>query len=299
MTPGEHPTSTPVSGADDAHDRAHAHESTGEFAGPELQRFFDRLFDSSGVDLSGYGKRALQRRLRSFINGEGLTGLPELSDRMRDDPRFLAKVLDRLMLRVTTMFRDPAFFSVFRERVVPFLRTYPHPRLWVAACSTGQEAYSLAILLREEGLYDRCRIYATDINEAVLEQARVGVLPLGALEEYEQNYRAAGGIRSLSDYYTRGKASAVIDSAVLDRIAVFRHDLARDASFNEFHVIFCRNVLMYFDEPLRSRVHQLLGDSLVRLGFLGLGQSESLHLSRHGSHYQMLAPRQRLYRKVC
>jgi chemotaxis protein methyltransferase CheR len=295
MTPGEHPLSNRVVAAEDGPASAHAN-STG---GPDLHRFLDRLFDLSGVDLSGYGKRALQRRLRSFIKSEGLAGLPELTDRMRDDPRFLAIVLDRLMLRVTTMFRDPSFFRVFRERVVPLLRTYPYPRLWVAGCSTGQEAYSLAILLREEGLYDRCRIYATDINEAVLQEARLGALPLASLEEYEQNYRAAGGVRALSDYFTRGKASAVIDPAVLDRIAVFRHDLARDASFNEFHVIFCRNVLMYFDEALRHRVHQLFCDSLVRLGFLGLGQSESLHSTRHESHYEPLAPRQRLYRKMC
>lgn len=296
MTPGEHPTPPPrVVTPDETHANGHSPE----LAGSELSQFLDRLFDLSGVDLSGYGKRALQRRLRSLIKGEGLAGLAEMSDRIRDDPRFLAKVLDRLMLRVTTMFRDPSFFRMFRERVVPLLRTYPYPRLWVAGCSTGQEAFSLAILLREEGLYDRCRIYATDLNEAVLEQVRIGALPLASLEEYEQNYRAAGGIRSLSDYYTRGKTSAVLDPAVLDRIAVFRHDLARDASFNEFQAIFCRNVMMYFDEALRYRVHQLLTDSLVRLGFLGLGQSESLHLSRHESQYELLAPRQRLYRKMC
>lgn len=295
MTPGEHPTSPRAAAAADANGKGYGND----LGGPELHRFLDRLFDLSGVDLSGYSKRALQRRLRSLIRGEGLSGLPELGQRMQDDPRFQAKVLDRLMLRVTTMFRDPSLFRLFRERVVPLLRTYPYPRLWVAGCSTGQEAYSLAILLREEGLYDRCRIYATDINEAVLEQTRSGVLPLPSLEEYEQNYRAAGGIRTLSDYYTRGTTSAVLDPAVLERIAVFRHDLARDASFNEFHVVFCRNVLIYFDEALRYRVHQLLTDSLVRLGFLGLGQGESLHLSRHESHYELLTSRQRLYRKVC
>jgi chemotaxis protein methyltransferase CheR len=287
MMPEEHRTSTFAMATDDGHG-----------AGPELQRFLDRLFDLSGVDLSGYGKRALQRRLRSLISGEGLSGLGELSERIGADPRFLAHVLDRLMLRVTTLFRDPSFFRLFRDRVVPLLRTYPYPRLWVAGCSTGQEAYSLAILLREEGLYDRCRIYATDLNEAVLEKARSGALPLASLEEYEQNYRAAGGIRALSDYYTRNNTSAVLDPAVLERIAVFRHDLARDASFNEFHVIFCRNVLMYFDEALRYRVHQLFSDSLVRLGFLGLGQSESLHLSRRESQYELLSRRHRLYRKV-
>ena len=290
MTPSELPISARNVGVDDADGIA--------ATGPELQQFLERLFELSGVDLSGYGRRALQRRLRSLISGEGLSGLAELSDRIRDDPRFLAHVLDRLMLRVTTMFRDPSFFRLFRERIVPLLRTYPYPRLWVAGCSTGQEAYSLAIVLREEGMYDRCRIYATDINEVVLEQARRGELPLASLEEYERNYHAAGGIRSLSDYYSRGAASALIDPAVLNRIAVFRHDLARDASFNEFHVIFCRNVLMYFDEALRYRVHRLFCDSLVRLGFLGLGQSESLHLSRHEAHYELLSRRHRLYRKV-
>ena len=288
MTSGEHPSCDGPACDPDAHGKDTS----------QLQGFLERLFDLSGVDLSGYGKRALQRRLRSVIKGEGLSGLGELTERIHADPRFLARVLDRIMLRVTTMFRDPPFFRLFRERVVPVLRTYPYPRLWVAGCSTGQEAFSLAILLREEGMYDRCRIYATDINEMVLEQARAGLLPLNSLDEYEHNYRAAGGIRCLSDYYTRSERSAVLDPAVLDRIAVFRHDLARDASFNEFHVIFCRNVLMYFDEALRDRVHQLFSESLVRLGFLGLGQSEALHLTRHETDYELLTPRQRLYRRV-
>jgi chemotaxis protein methyltransferase CheR len=266
---------------------------------PGLQPFLEQLFELSGVDLRGYGRRALQRRLRSLLAGEGLESVGQLGQRMQHDPRFLEQVLDKLMLRVTTMFRDPRFFRCVRERVVPVLRTYPYPRLWVAGCSTGQEALSLAILLREEGLYERCRIYATDINEAVLEQARNGLLPLDSLDEYQLNYRAAGGVRDLADYYTRGKSWAVIDPAVLERIAVFRHDLARDASFNEFHVIFCRNVLMYFDPALRDRVHQLFRDSLVRFGFLALGQSESLHLSRHQSCYEQLSMRYRIYRKVC
>jgi chemotaxis protein methyltransferase CheR len=266
---------------------------------PGLQLFLDQLFELTGVDLSGYGRRALQRRLRSLLAREGLASVDELNERMRHDARFLEQVLDKLMLRVTTMFRDPRFFRCFRERVVPVLRTYPYPRLWVAGCSTGQEAFSLAIILREEGLYERCRIYATDINEAVLEQARSGLLPLKCLDEYQHNYRAAGGVRELSDYYTCGKSWAVVDPAVLERVAVFRHDLARDASFNEFHVIFCRNVLMYFDAALRDRVHQLFRDSLVRFGFLALGQSESLHLSRHQSCYEQLSMRHRIYRKVC
>ena len=266
---------------------------------PGLQPFLEQLFELSGVDLRGYGRRALQRRLRSLLAGEGLESVDQLGQRMQHDPRFLEQVLDKLMLRVTTLFRDPRFFRCVRERVVPVLRTYPYPRLWVAGCSTGQEALSLAILLREEGLYERCRIYATDINEAVLEQARNGLLPLDSLDEYQHNYRAAGGVRDLADYYTRGKSWAVIDPAVLERIAVFRHDLARDASFNEFHVIFCRNVLMYFDPALKDRVHQLFRDSLVRFGFLALGQSESLHLSRHQSCYEQLSMRYRIYRKVC
>ena len=274
-------------------------ESGGTAVLPGLQSFLEQLFELSGVDLRGYSRRALQRRLRSLLAGEGLASVDELGERMRHDSHFLDQVLDKLMLRVTTMFRDPRFFRCIRERVVPVLRTYPYPRLWVAGCSTGQEAFSLAILLREEGLYERCRIYATDINEAVLEQARNGLLPLDSLEEYEQNYRAAGGVRELTDYYTRGKSWAAVDPAVMERIAVFRHDLARDASFNEFHMIFCRNVIMYFEPALRDRVHQLFRDSLVRFGFLGLGQSESLHLSRHQSCYEQPSMRLRIYRKVC
>jgi chemotaxis protein methyltransferase CheR len=266
---------------------------------PGMQQFLEELFELSDVDLRGYGKRALHRRLRHLLADEGLARLEQLSERMRHDPHFLDRVLDRLMLRVTSMFRDPKFFRCFRERVVPVLRTYPYPRLWIAGCSTGQEAFSLAILLREEGLYERCRIYATDVNEAVLEQARSGLLPLACLDEYQHNYRASGGIRELADYYSRGASWAILDPAVLERVAVFRHDLARDASFNEFHVIFCRNVLIYFDSALRDRVHQLFRDSLVRFGFLGLGQSESLHLSRHQSCYEQLSMRQRIYRKVC
>jgi chemotaxis protein methyltransferase CheR len=285
MTPSEHsPT----------HQRV-LHE--GGAALPGLPLFLHQLFELSGVDLSGYGQQGLQQRLRSLMSGEGVTSIAELAERMRGDPRLLGRVLDKLVLRVTTMFRDPLFFRFFREQVVPLLRTYPYPRLWVAGCSTGQEAYSLAILLREEGLHDRCRIYATDVNETVLEQARSALLPLSSLEEYEKNYRLAGGVREFSDYYTRGKSWAAIDPAVMERIAIFRHDLARDASFNEFHVIFCRNVLMYFDAALRSRVHQLFHDSLVRLGFLGLGQSESLHRSGHESHYESLSARHRIYRR--
>jgi len=287
MTPNEH---MPVT--------AQRVEDGAGIASAQLQAFLQQLFELSGVDLSGYSRRSLLRRLRSVMASEGLPNIRELGSRMREQPNFLALLLDKLMLRVTSMFRDPAFFRFVRQRVAPRLRTYPYPRLWVAGCSTGQEAYSLAILLREEGLYDRCRIYATDINEVVLEQARSGVVPLSALEEYEQNYRASGGIRALSDYYTRGKAWAVMDRAVLDKIAVFRHDLARDASFNEFHAIFCRNVIMYFDDALRCRVHQLLRDSLVRLGFLGLGQSESLHLSQHEAYYEALSARHRIFRKV-
>lgn len=271
---------------------------TGDDPVPGIRHFIDELFELSGVDLSGYARRALQRRVRSLMAGEGLSSVAQVIERMRMNPRFLADVLDKLMLRVTTMFRDPSFFRLFRERAVPVLRTYAYPRLWVAGSSTGQEAFSLAILLREEGLYNRCRIYATDINESVLDHARAGLLPLDALEEYEQNYRAAGGVRALSDYYTRGRTWAVLDPAVLDNVAVFRHDLARDASFNEFHVIFCRNVMMYFDEALRDRVHGLLSDSLIRLGYLGLGRSESLHMSRLDNNFELVSVRQRLYRKV-
>jgi chemotaxis protein methyltransferase CheR len=274
-------------------------DDTATAASPELPEFLCELFELSGMDFRGYASNAVQRRVLRLLSREGLSGLRELSVKMRSDPRFLSRLIDELTLRVTSMFRDPAFFRLLREEVVPVLRTYPYLRLWIAGCSTGQEAYSLAIILREEGLHHSSRIYATDINGEALEQARRGLLPLVDMMEYERNYYATGGVHSLARYCSgRSNSFAVLDPAIVEQIAFFRHDLVSDGSFNEFQLILCRNVLIYFDAPLRERVHRLFHDSLAPLGFLGLGRGESLRLSGCEQRYEALSKRQRVYRRA-
>ena len=196
-----------------------------------------------------------------------------------------------LSINVTSMFRDPTFFAAFRTKVAPLLRTYPFVRIWNAGCSTGEETWSLAILLQEEGLLDRCRIYATDINEAVLGQARSGQFPLDKMQEFTENYLAAGGTRAFSEYYVAGYDAAQFDRSLIDNIVFAQHNLVSDGSFNEFHVIVCRNVMIYFDTVLQHRVHELFYESLARFGVLALGHKEAITFTPHEDDYEALDAR--------
>jgi chemotaxis protein methyltransferase CheR len=209
----------------------------------------------------------------------------------------MERLLLDLSINVTSMFRDPGFFLAFRQHVVPALRTYPFLRIWNAGCSTGEETYSLAILLREVGLYDRTRIYATDINESVLASAAEGIFPLSKMQEYTENYLAAGGSRSFSDYYLAAYDRAQIDRTLRENVVFAAHNLVSDRSFNEFHVIVCRNVMIYFDRTLQQHVHQLFLDSLVPFGVLALGRKETLVHSAHGERFDVVDELERIYRK--
>jgi chemotaxis protein methyltransferase CheR len=195
------------------------------------------------------------------------------------------------------MFRDPGFFASFRQNVVPSLRTYPFLRIWNAGCSTGEETYSLAILLREVGLYDRTRIYATDINEAVLVSAAEGIYPLAKMKEFTENYLAAGGSRSFSDYYRAAYGGAQLDRSLAENVVFAAHNLVSDRSFNEFHVIVCRNVMIYFDRTLQQQVHGLFVDSLVPFGVLALGRKETLAHSARAADFDVVDELERIYRK--
>ena len=210
----------------------------------------------------------------------------------------MQRLLKDLSVNVTAMFRDPGFYLAFRTKVVPLLRTYPFIRIWNAGCSTGEEAYSVAIVLEEEGLYDRTRIYATDINEAVLERARSGVLALKDVGGYTDDYLRAGGDRRLSSYFSTSRGSVRLSPALSDNIVFAQHNLVSDGPFNEFNVIMCRNVLIYFGRPLQERVHDLFHESLNPFGVLGLGQKESLRFTRHESCYRELDAQQKIYRRV-
>jgi chemotaxis protein methyltransferase CheR len=270
---------------------------------PELERveielLLEGIYRHYGFDFRSYAYASIRRRLWRRIEAEGLKTVSGLQDRLLHEPAMMERVLLDLSINVTSMFRDPTFYVAFREKVIPLLRTYPFFRIWHAGCSTGEEVYSMAILLEEEGLYERARIYATDINEVVVHRARAGIFPLERMQEYTENYIRAGGTRSFSEYYT-AKYDGALFSPPLQRNVVFsQHNLVTDRSFAEFNVILCRNVLIYFDRALQTRVHGLFYDSLVHLGILCLGSKETLRLSEYASSYEELSAADRIYRKV-
>ena len=232
------------------------------------------------------------------MDGERVKTVSALQERVLHDSAVMERLLLDLSVNVTAMFRDPSFFLAFRSKVVPLLRTYPFTRVWVAGCSTGEEVYSLAILLAEEGLSERTRIYATDINQVVLDRARLGVFPLEKMREYTQNYIRGGGTRAFSEYYVARYEGALFARALVDDVVWAQHNLASDAVFNEFNVVSCRNVMIYFDKPLQEHVHTLFYESLAVFGVLALGQKESIRFSPHEGAFEELDDDAKLYRKV-
>jgi chemotaxis protein methyltransferase CheR len=232
------------------------------------------------------------------VRQEGVATISALQERVLRDPACKERVINALTVKVTAMFRDPGFYRAFRRSVVPMLRTYPFLRLWHAGCSTGEEAYAMAILLEEEGLYARARIYATDMDGGVLRQAASGEFPLVSMRENTRNYLAAESRGCFSDYYVVRGDRVVVDPALRRNIVFGRHDLVREPSFNEFHVILCRNVLIYFAKALQNRVHRLLYESLGPLGYLGLGRSETIEFTPHAASYRAVPDGERIYRKI-
>lgn len=264
----------------------------------EIQMLLEAMYRCYGYDFRDYAFASLKRRVHNMLRAEKLTRVAELQERIFADPAVMERFLVAVSVNVTSMFRDPEFFLALRRRVVPILRTYPFIRIWHAGCSTGEEVYSMAILLEEEGLHERCRIYATDMNEAVLRQAREGIISLKAAEQYAVNYRAAGGTRSLEEYYTAAYGNAMFRSSLRNNVVFSQHNLAMDHSFNEFHVILCRNVMIYFNKRLQNRVHDLLYESLSSFGILGLGSKESLQFTPHEAAYEQLEYGLKLYKRV-
>ena len=264
----------------------------------EIALLLEAIYRRYGFDFRQYAPASLKRRVWRRIYGENLTTVAGLIERVLHDPAVMERLLLDLSINVTAMFRDPDFFRAFREHVVPQLRTYPFTRIWNAGCSSGEETYSLAILLQEEGLYDRARIYATDINQAVLDAARLGVFPLEKMQDYTQNYIRAGGTCAFSEYYVAGYDGARFRRSLLDNVVLSQHNLVQDAAFNEFHAIVCRNVMIYFDKALQDRVHRLFYESLPMFGVLALGQKESIGFSPFADRYEELAPGTRIFRKI-
>ena len=264
----------------------------------EIDLLLEGLYRAHGFDFRDYSRGSIKRRILELMRSEKLTTVSEFQNKVLHDAPCLERFLLGLSVHATSMFRDPSFYLTFRKRVVPLLRTYPTVQIWVAGCSTGEEVYSLAILLQEEGIYQKCRIYATDISQATLRRAREGIFPLAAMREYTANYHQAGGVNEFSDYYTAQYDSVMFGASLKQNLFFSEHNLATDGSFNEFQVILCRNVMIYFNKELQARVHNLLYDSLSMFGVFGLGNKESLKFTPRADAYEHLNGKDKLYRKV-
>ncbi|MFD2611815.1 CheR family methyltransferase [Paenibacillus gansuensis] len=263
----------------------------------EIGLLLEGIYRYYGFDFRNYAYSSLRRRIWHRVYSEKLQTISGLQEKALHDRACLDRLLSDLSISVTEMFRDPGMFLKFREEIVPVLRNYPYIRIWHAGCSTGEEVYSMAILLQEEGLYDRTRIYATDMNQASLEKAKAGVYPLEKMKQYTQNYIEAGGKQSFSSYYTAKYNSVIFDPSLKKNMIFAEHNLVTDRSFNEFQVILCRNVLIYFNKELQDRVHKLFYESLSPNGFLALGSKESIHFTSYADCYQVISDRENLYMK--
>lgn len=264
----------------------------------ELHLLLEGIYRHYGLDFRDYAAASLKRRIHETMNAEGTRTVSAYQDKVLHDSACMDRLMLALSINVTAMFRDPSFYATFRRKVVPLLRTYPFVRIWHAGCATGEEVYSLAILLQEENLYAKCRIYATDMNKEVLRKARDGIFPLSAMQEYTNNYMQAGGKRFFSDYYTAQYGSVIFRPSLIENVVFSEHNLATDSSFNEFQVVLCRNVMIYFNKTLQSRVHNLIYDSLSMFGVFGIGNKESLRFTSRESFYEELDDKDKLYRKV-
>lgn len=262
----------------------------------EVDSFVHALRRRHGYDFTGYAPASLKRRVESLASSLGAEHIGELTSRLLRDDALLPQVISGLSVPVSEMFRNPSVFRALRDEVFPVLASHPHINIWQAGCAYGQEVYSLAILLEEAGLYDRCRIYATDISEAALQRAQEGIFRARDAKLYTENYLAAGGRRSLSDYYYARYDFMKLDERLNRRVTFANHNLVADSVFCEAHLILCRNVLIYFGDELQDRVLRLFRDSLVRGGFLCLGNRETIAFSSVTRDFQAVDADLRIFR---
>ena len=264
----------------------------------EIKLLTEGIYEHYGFDFRDYSLPSMKRRIWKRIYAEGLSTVSGLQEKVLHDAGTMERLLLDLSINTTAMFRDPTFYLAFRQKVVPTLRTYPFVRIWHAGCSTGEEVYSMAMLLQEEGLYERCRIYATDINETVLQRAKEGIFPLSSMQENTSNYIAAGGTGNFSQYYTARYDHAIFRPSLRENVVFAQHNLVTDASFNQFNVIFCRNVLIYFNSELQDRVQKLFLNSMEMFGILGLGKKETIKYTTIADSYEEIDAEERIYRRV-
>jgi len=263
----------------------------------EIKLLMEGIFQIYGYDFRDYAEASLRRRMIQWLTGSGFATLSIAQSQLLRDAALFETLLRGITVNVSEMFRDPSFFRVLREQVVPYLKTYPFVKIWHAGCASGEEAYSMAILLLEEGLKGRFRIYATDIDGEVIRKAQEGIYPLQELQRFTRNYQQAGGTGSFSDYYTARYDRAILSPALRDNLVFATHNLAVDADFGEMNLILCRNVMIYFNPALKNRVLGLFHNSLATGGFLCLGSKESLEHRQIATLYDEIQPRTQIYRK--
>jgi len=263
----------------------------------ETNLLLEAIFQRYGYDFRDYARASVERRLAQFLVDSGCGTLSNATARLLREPHFFHQLVPYFSISVTSLFRDPFFYQALREKAVPVLRTWPHFKIWHAGCATGEEVYSMAIMLREEGIFDRALLYATDISQAALETGKTGIYPLKILRKGSTNYQKAGGKGSLSDHYHAKYDAAVLDSSLQERITFARHNLAMDKSFGEMQMIICRNVLIYFNQDLQNLVLELFLESLDHGGFLCLGDKETLAFSSVADSFVAVDDKARIYKK--
>ena len=271
--------------------------STDELQKIEIDLMLEAVYRRYGYDFRSYARPSIERRVRQFLSQSGCETISEMIPKVLKDSEFFSRLIKYLSIPVTEMFRDPLFYLAVREKVVPLLKTWPYFKIWHAGCATGEEVYSLAIVLKEEGIYERSTIYATDFNDESLNRAREGIYKIDKIQEATRNYQQAGGKASISEYYHARYDAVAMDESLKKQIVFSNHNLASDSMFGEMHLVFCRNVLIYFDHDLQNHVLKLFTESLVHGGFLCLGTKEDLQFTDVSSRYEVVDRRTRIYKK--
>ncbi|WP_179952634.1 CheR family methyltransferase [Cohnella abietis] len=270
----------------------------GELEKIEINLLLEGIYRRYGYDFRNYSYASIRRRIWHRLRLEGLENVSSLQAKVMHHSEVFHRLLGDLVIPVTEMFRDPDMFLAFRRDIIPLLRELPFIRIWHAGCSTGEEVYSMAILLNEEGLLHKSRIYATDISESALQRAKDGIIPIDRMKKYTKNYQLAGGQQSFSDYYISDHGTVMVKPFLRQPIVFARHNLVTDSSFNEFHVIMCRNVMIYFNSQLRDQAHKLFYESLAQEGFLTLGGKESISFTPMAGRYEACNDKYRIFRKI-
>jgi chemotaxis protein methyltransferase CheR len=263
----------------------------------EVDLLLSDLFSKYGYDFTEYSKASLLRRIQRLCALDKFPSFAEFRYRLQTDPHYFRRFVEEITVNVTEMLRDPSFYRTLRNTILPVLATHPFIRIWHAGCSTGEEVYSMAILLREAGVLDKSLLYGTDINPLVIEKARKGIFPVSQMQKYSENYIQSGGVRDFSSYYTANYHLAKFDSSLTTKMIFSTHNLVSDFSFNEFQLILCRNTLIYFERDLQAKVLRLFDYSLENFGYLALGSKESIRFSNIAGRYRQVG-KEKIWRKI-